>query len=471
VNDPPAAQPSLQTFEAGQSGNLRGTQSLILAGLAAGALAGLMGGVFRLTLRGAERVRYQALAWAHQAPTWGWLVPVLGLALAAGFARWLVRRFAPEATGSGIPKVEAVVRDDAPLSPALVLPVKFVGGAVALGGGLALGREGPTVQMGAMAGQFIGRIFRLPRGSLRALVAAGSGAGLAAAFSAPLSGAVFVLEEIVQRFNLRIAVATLSACSASIAVTYQLLGTHPNFNVPPLAVPGFFHFLFYLGLGVPLGVLGAAYNWLVVRGLDITDRVTGTRSDLAAAGIGGAVGLVGWFLPSLLGGGDLLVQRLVDGRVPVSALAMVLVVRFVLGPLSYAAQTPGGLFAPLLVIGGALGTVSGMLVHAVAPDQLRDPAALTLVGMAGFFAATIRAPVTGIALIVELTGVSSLFVPLLATSSVAAAVPALLRNAPIYDTLRDRARRLSAPAHGYGSPSGSPSKEASPGAKEPLDRL
>jgi chloride channel protein, CIC family len=461
VPDTPPTQIGLPKFDAGRSDKLPAT--LIIAALFTGGFAGLLGGVFRIVLRVAERIRYQSLAWAHQDPAWGWLVPVLGLAVAAGSARWLVRRFAPEATGSGIPRVEAVVRDNAALSPLVVLPVKFVGGALGLGAGLALGREGPTVQMGAMAGQFIGRVFRLPLSGLRTLVAAGAGAGLASAFSAPLSGAVFVLEEIVQRFNLRVAVATLSACSASIAVTYQLLGTRPSFSVPPLAIPGFFHFLFYLSLGVPLGALGAAYNWLVVRGLDVTDRFSGMRSDLAAAAIGGVIGLVGWFLPSLLGGGDLLVQRLVDGRVPLLGLSVLLVARFALGPLSYAAQTPGGLFAPLLVVGGALGTACGIGVHAIAPEQLRDPAALTLVGMAGFFAATVRAPVTGITLIVELTGVSSLFVPLLATCSVAALVPTLLGNAPIYDTLGQRARRLSGPLEPPNLSADATPRESSPG--------
>ena len=423
----------------------RAASWLILPSLVAGALAGLLGSGFRLVLQRAEIFREEALSWAHhQLPVYGWLVPVFGVALSAGFARWLVRRFAPDASGSGVPQVEAVVRDNAPLGSLVALPVKFVGGAIVLGGGLLLGREGPTVQMGALAAQFVGTVLRLPRGAVRVLLAAGSGAGLAAAFSAPLSGAVFVLEEIAQRFSLRILVATLSACSASIAVSYQVLGMRPDFNIAHIAVPGFFHFIFYLGLGLPLGLLGVIYNSLILRGLDLTDRFKGARSDLVAAAIGGVVGLAEWLRSDLLGGGDYLVQQLMNGQVGYCTLATLFLVRFILGPASYAARVPGGIFAPLLVIGGAVGAASGLLVHALAPSLLRDPAAITLVGMAGFFAATVRAPITGIALVLELTGVTSLFVPLLATCSVAAAVPAALGAAPIYDALRERVEHVHA---------------------------
>jgi CIC family chloride channel protein len=344
-----------------------------------------------------------------------------------------------------VPRIESVLREEGQLDSPLVLPVKFVGGAAAIGAGLALGREGPTVQMGAAAAQLVARAFRMGPGDIRSLIAAGSGAGLAAAFGAPLSGTVFVLEELVQRFDLRVLVATLTACSAGIAVCYELLGTRPVFLVPVVAAPGFFHFVFYLALGVPLGVLGVAYNRMIVRGLDLTDRFTGARSELCAMAIGAVIGLLGWFIPDTLGSGEEQVQHLLQsgGKAAVPVLLALLVVRFVVGPISYAARTPGGLFAPLLVVGAMLGTVCGTLVHRLAPGQLPDPTALTIVGMAGFFAATVRAPITGVTLTLELTAVSSLFVPMLATCAVAAAVPTLLGDPPIYDALRARARHRS----------------------------
>ncbi len=416
-----------------------GRALLVLASLVSGGLAGLLGSIFRLVLRRADGERAVLLAWAHRLPSWGWLVPVLGVAAAAGAARAMVRLLAPEASGSGVPRIEAALRENGPPDSPLVVPVKFIGGAATIGAGLALGREGPTVQMGAAVARWVGLALRMRPGDIRCLVASGAGAGLAAAFGAPLSGAVFVLEELVQKFNVRIVVATLSACSAGIAVTYQFLGTAPIFSVPPVATPGWFHFLFYLGFGLPIGLLGVGYNRLTVAGLDVTTRLHGAASDWAAAAIGGAVGLLGWFIPDVLGSGEALVQRTLLNESALSGLLFLLAVRFAVGPLAYATQTPGGLFAPLLVVGATFGGACGTALHGLLPTLLPDATALAVVGMAASFAATVRAPITGIALALELTTISSLFVPMLATCSLAAAVPTLLGNLPIYDSLRRRA--------------------------------
>src|SRR5208283_3074264 len=139
--------------------------------------------------------------------------------------------------------------------------------------------------------------------------------------------------------------ATLSACSAGIAVAYQILGTHPDFAVSNLPTPGLSSLLFYAGFGVPLGFLGVAYNWLITRGLAVSDRFTGARSDLAAAAIGGAIGLAAWFLPTALGSGDEWVQSVLKGGAALTTLLGLLLVRFAIGPIAYAAGTPGGLFS------------------------------------------------------------------------------------------------------------------------------
>ena len=220
--------------------------ALAAAGLAVGALAGLLGSAFHALVNRADALRDALVTWSHTAPWIGWLVPVVVAAAAAFLARWLVRRFAPEASGSGVQYIEAVVRGDARVTGAAVLPVKFFGGVLALGAGLALGREGPTVQMSATVGDLASRWFRLGAADARVLLAAGAGAGLAAAFNAPLSGAVFVLEELVRRFELRVAVATLAACSAAIAVMRALVGDRFVFSVPAIEVdlfPGYLLFL------------------------------------------------------------------------------------------------------------------------------------------------------------------------------------------------------------------------------------
>jgi CIC family chloride channel protein len=323
-----------------------------------------------------------------------------------------------------------------------VLPVKFIGGTLALGSGLALGREGPTVQMGATLGHLFARRFGLSAADGRALLAAGAGAGLAAAFNAPLAGAIFVFEELVRRFELRVAVATLTACSAALAVMRALIGNRLEFSLPAFEVELFPGYLLFLVFGGLIGLLGVAYNWLVVAGLDVAERMQRITPEWRAAVVGGIFGLIGCFVPALVGGGESLIQGVLDGGQSVAILALILAARLVLGPLAYAPGLPGGLFAPLLVVGAAAGALFGHATEAVLP--LTTPtAAFATVGMGALFVGVVRAPVTGIALIVEMTGATALFIPLLTACAAAVAVPTALGDPPIYDALRlrDAARR------------------------------
>ena len=182
---------------------------LALLALIVGAAAGLVGAIFRLTLQQADRLRDALIAWAQGEKLAGFLIVVVTCAAAVLIAAWLVRRFSPHASGSGIPHVEAVLNEEILQAPFHLIWVKFCGGVLAIGSGLALGREGPSVQMGASVGHLVGNICRREWPDCRALLAAGAGAGLATAFNAPMAGAVFVLEELVRRFEFGIAVAAL----------------------------------------------------------------------------------------------------------------------------------------------------------------------------------------------------------------------------------------------------------------------
>jgi len=411
--------------------------ALAASGLVVGALAGLVGSAFNFALVAAERFRGSLLEWAHHYPGMGWLAPVLLAAGAAFVARWLVRRYAPEASGSGVQRVEAIIRGDAgKLNPA-VLPVKFVGGVLALGAGLALGREGPTVQMAAAIGEGWARLFKLRPGDHRALLAAGAGAGLAAAFNAPLAGAIFVFEELLRRFELRVAVATLSACSGGLVIMRMLIGDRLVFAVPPIVVDLFPGYLLFLAFGVVMGTMGVLYSHMVVAGLDVADR-TRIRPEMQAALVGGVVGLLAFVAPDAIGSGESQAQAMLDGGHTFATVAILFAARLVLGPLCYAPGLPGGLFAPLLVIGASAGLLLGMGAETMFPALKTPLAAFAAVGMGALFVAVVGAPVTGIALVVEMTGATTLFVPLLTACAGALAVPALLGCRPIYDTLRDR---------------------------------
>ena len=411
---------------------------LAVAGLAVGAAAGLVGGAFHLVLDHADRLRDALVVWSRGAPWIGWVAPVALAAAAAYVARWLVRVYAPEAAGSGVQHVEAVVRGEVAPTGVAVLPVKFIGGTLAIGTGLALGREGPTVQMAATVGGLLARAFRFHPTDAATLLAAGAGAGLAAAFNAPLAGAIFVFEELVRRFELRVAVATLAACSGALAVMRALIGDRNVFTVPALEVDLFPGYLLFFAFGALIGLLGYAYTRTVVAALDIAERFRRVSPEARAAAVGAVAGLLAFAAPSVVGGGEGLVQEILDGRHPVWALLLVFLVRFLFGPLSYAPGLPGGLFAPLLVVGVAAGALFGRTVEALVPLYTTPVAAFAAVGMGALFAAIVRAPITGIALVVEMTGATSLFVPLLTACAAAIAVPAMLGEPPIYDTLRDR---------------------------------
>jgi chloride channel protein, CIC family len=427
---------------AAQSGERQGSLVVLaLLSLLVGAASGLVGAVFRLTLEQGDRLRDVVIAWAHGGELVGLLLIIGVSAAATGLAAWLVRRHSPEAAGSGIPHVEAVLNGDLPPASFKLIPVKFFGGLLAIGAGLALGREGPSVQMGASLAHLVGVIFRRSWPDSRVLLAAGAGAGLATAFGAPIAGAVFVLEELVRRFDTRITITTLGASAGAIAVARVILGNAPDFHVAPLPYPGFGTLPIYLALGVIAGCLGVAYNYTLLGTLAAVDRLRRWPAELRAALIGAAVGLLAWFAPSLVGGGDAITQRVLAGSEALVMVALVFILRFGLGALSYAAGTPGGLFAPMLVLGSQSGLLFGALCKYWFPSMAPHPTAFAVVGMAAFFTAVVRAPVTGIVLVAEMTASFTLLLPMLGACFAAMVVPTLLGNAPIYDTLRERTLR------------------------------
>lgn len=408
------------------------------AGLLAGIFIGLVGGAFRYCLMAADKGRDALIAWAHAWPYIGWLAPVaLGLA-GAGLARFLVVRFAPTAEGSGVQRVEAVFSGDVKLTPFSIVPVKFFGGLIAIGSGLALGREGPTVQMGASLSRLISRLLIRDDHDIRVIEAAGAGAGLAVAFNAPIGGSIFVFEELTSSFTPWLLVATLAAASVAVWIMRLMLGNTLDFSVQQGSLTQSWKVAPFLALGALLGAAGVLYNAATVGLLRLSDRLSGISSVKRAGIIGAMVGLVAWFAPALVGGGDSLTQAILSDRYAVGMLTTILLARFLIGPWSYAAGAPGGLFAPLLVLGACSGALfAGVLNHWM-PLLSLSPIAFAVVGMAALFSASVRAPLTGIVLTVEMTGRGDLTLALLGASLVAMVVAMLLKSEPIYETLKRR---------------------------------
>lgn len=414
----------------------RGLFRLLLVAALAGVMIGLVGSAFRLILQQALAVSNTLLEHAESFGGWGVLVPMLAVAMCAAAARALVR-LAPEAGGSGVQQIEAMMRLESEPTRLRVLVVKFFGGSLAIGSGLALGREGPTIQMGAAIGASLAQWARLALADIRNMAAALAGAGLGVAFGAPLAGVLFTFEEISRRFSMRLMLACLMACGIAWQTSLLILGDGPIFKVPPIPSLDWTAVLPAILFGCLLGGLGVVYNRLVIRMLEGGDRFQQIPPEFKAGLIGALIGLLMWFDPTWVGGGEQLTQRILDDQTNLLPLLLILAVRFLIGPLSYAGGTPGGLFAPVLLVGA----LCGALFAGVCNTQLGmhiDPAAFALLGMSAFFAAVVRAPLTGIAVIIEMTAISSLIMPMLLTAALAVATASAMRGPPIYETLRLR---------------------------------
>jgi CIC family chloride channel protein len=422
--------------------------ALALLSLPAGAAAGLLTALFRLALDWADEFRDRLIARAHALPLAGFLLVVAAGAAAVAAAAWLVRRFSPDAAGSGIPQVEAALAGDLPPARPHLILVKFLGGWLAIGAGLALGREGPSVQMGAVIANLIGKAFGRSWRDCRVLLAAGAGAGLAVAFNAPIAGAVFVLEELVRRFDTRIAITALGASASAILVARLFLGNAPDFAVAisaganaatgPLPYAAAAVWPLYLALGALAGLAAAAYCRAVLGAMALAARLGRWPVELPAGLIGAAVAILAWFTPELVGGGDAITQSLLAKGADLMLIPFALLVRFGLGAVSYAARTPGGLFAPMLVLGAQLGLFAGLILRSALPHLGIDPEAFAVVGMAAFFAGVVQAPVTGIVLVTEMTAAFTTLLPMLAACFAAMLTANLMRSPPIYDSLRQR---------------------------------
>jgi chloride channel protein, CIC family len=409
---------------------------LTVASLVAGALIGVVGGLFERLLVLANWLRDGVVALAHGWHYIGWIVPLVLVALGAALARIMVLRISPEAAGSGVQRVEAVFAGEVQPASSAILPVKFFGGLLALGSGLALGREGPMAQMGASVASLISRFFVLHDEDAKVIDAAGAGAGIAVAFNAPIGGSIFVFEELTSSFTPWLLVATLAAALTAVWVMRLIMGNHFDFSVPQLSIISVWRWWLFIVLGALLGAVGAAYNRIIVRLLRLTDHRGLLNSVQWALLIGGTVGLVAWFAPALVGGGDNLTQSVLSGRFGIGMLAIVFGLRFFLGPWSYAAGTPGGLFAPMLVLGASFGALFGQVLHHFSPGLGVSPVACAVVGMGTLFSACVRAPLTGIMLTVEMTGRGDLTLGLLGGSLAAMVVAMLLDSEPIYETLK-----------------------------------
>ncbi|PIJ49806.1 chloride channel protein [Erwinia sp. OLTSP20] len=416
---------------------------LLLAALV-GVLAGLLGVAF-------EKAVSMIIAWrlGILSPGASWLalrypLAVMLSALLALIGYWLVRRFAPEASGSGIPEIEGALEELRPVRWWRVIPVKFIGGLGTLGAGMVLGREGPTVQMGGNLGRMVVDIFRIQHAETRhTLLATGAAAGLSAAFNAPLAGILFIIEEM--RLQFRYSLISIKAVFLGVVmscIVYRLFnGAGAVIAVGRLGDVSIKSLWLYLLLGLLFGALGVGFNALVCR---IQDRFLSFHSRgmrytlLSGALLGGLCGLLGMIEPEAAGGGFNLIPLAVAGHYTLGTLLFIFISRVVTTLLCFCSGAPGGIFAPMLALGTLAGTAFGMACSALLPSWSLDAGTFAIAGMGALFAASVRAPLTGILLVLEMSDNYQLILPMIITCFGATLVAQFCGGQPLYSTLLAR---------------------------------
>ena len=414
----------------------------LVTGLAAGGVVGLL----RLSH---DHVAARTALWLDGWRVSLWMVPAwfgVLVALAWGL-RWIVRA-EPMISGSGIPQTELALKGRLTFRWWRVLLAKFSGSWLALFGGLALGREGPSIQMGGAVGAGFDSLWR-PGGEERPLtgnpyVVAGAVAGLAAAFGAPVAGVLFAFEEMRCP---RVAPLIVIACTAALGAHIMILGVFGMGRILPFAsfvTPPLADFWIVAAQGLFFGVLGVVYNHTLLWLHDAEARQTFLPDRWRALPPLFFAGLAALFLPLLVGGGENLIIFVGEKPVAIGALVLLLVLKYLFAQYSTVAAIPGGLLMPILCLGALWGRTWAELGVAVfssagmlSPD-IAQP--WVLFGMVAYFAATVRAPLTGIALVTEMSGAYACLPGSLLAGYVAAAVANGLRCPPIYDSLKARIR-------------------------------
>jgi CIC family chloride channel protein len=400
--------------------------SLVLS-LLIGALVGLVVVAFiLLTGRLAARM--------YPAGGAGWrrvLVPVLG-SLSTGYLLW---RYFPFARGSGIPQTKfAIFINDGRISFRTVLG-KFFCCSASLASGIALGREGPSVQVGAGLASVVGRHLGLSPKMVKDLVPAGCAAALAAAFNTPIAAVLFSLEEILGDLHAAVLGSVVLSAATSWIVLHLVLGDDPLFRVSGYRLVHPAEFGVYAVLGV-VGGLGSVAFVKLLLGLRAWFMGLPKWTVWFQPVAGGlTVGLIGYFVPEILGVGYNSVEKVLNGDIVLKLVVLFAVLKIIATAVCYASGNAGGIFGPSLFIGAMMGAAVGGVAHALFPGVTAGPGAYALVGMGTAFAGVVRTPLTSVIMIFEITRDYTIIVPLMISNLIAFFISQKLQKEPIYEAL------------------------------------
>lgn len=414
---------------------------LVFEGIAIGIIAGLLIVLYRYALEKAlviTSVIYNALAIRP------FLIPVwLVVLIFIGYIVGILVKNEPMNSGSGIPQVEGVLLGKLKMKWWKVILGKFIGGILSIGSGLSLGREGPSVQLGAAVGQGFSKIFKRIKIEEKYLITSGASAGLSAAFNAPLAGVMFALEEVHKNFSPLVLISSLSAALSADYVSSKFFGLKPVLNFKNLSILPLNYYFYIIILGLIIGILGVVFNKILLKTQSFYSKLRWIPKELWIIIPLAFSVILGFLLPEVLGGGHELIVTLFTtaSNFSIGVLLILLLVKFLFTMISYGSGAPGGIFLPLLAIGALIGNIYGYaLVHFLHFDNSYINSFIIL-AMAGYFTAVVRAPITGIILITEMTGSFNHLLSLSIVSITAYIVADILGSKPIYESLLERLLR------------------------------
>ena len=407
---------------------------LTVQGIMVGIFAGLMVCLYRYLLYGSEHVLRDYLNIIHGNVFYIILFFIV-LAIMGLLVDFLTK-WEADSAGSGIPQVYAEVKGHMEANWAKVLFSKIVSGVLTALGGLSLGPEGPSVQIGGMAGKGVAKLFKGSKTDELRLILVGSAVGITAAFNAPLAGVLFVLEEINHGFDKTLVFIALVSAIVSDFISKVIFGqsTQLTFIIPNIPL-GYYWLL--VVLGVLIGLLGYVYNVGMVRSSDFVSSLK-IPSWLKFVGVFMVSGVVALTVPEISDGGHFMMSMLDVAMPSLGVLVMLLVLKYLFSMFSFSSGAPGGIFLPILVLGAYIGAAFGSAVVPAFGLEQDLVYKFIVISMAGFFAATVRSPITGVVLIAEMCGSTESLVAMVIVSLIAYVVPTLLGNEPIYESLYDR---------------------------------
>lgn len=359
------------------------------------------------------------------------LIPIAG-SLAMGY---LLARYFPAARGSGVPQAKAALFAQEGYISLRTVIGKFVCTAATLASGIPLGREGPSVQVGAGIASVLGRRLGLRPEKVKALLPVGAAAAVAAAFNTPMAAVLFSLEEVMGDLNAPILGSVVLASATSWAILRALLGNNPLFHVPQYELVHPLEFAIYAVLGIAGGLVSAAFTKLLL-GMRTRFLLLPRKTRWCHPVAGGLlVGLMGWFVPQVLGVGYSYVGDALNSHMALKLMALLVVLKLFAVTVSYASGNAGGIFGPALFLGAMLGGTVGSVAHHFLPFSTALPGAYALVGMGALFAGIVRAPMTSVLMIFEMTHDYAVIVPLMIANLASLFISSRLQKQPIYEAL------------------------------------